>query len=193
MRIVVWLLALVLLAATPAYATTAEPPQAPPSDRIGSHHDAASTSANAQPGATILASGWDKSSLTASGSCAPDGVLVVTVTNTGQNMTAATGWQFVVAGAIISAGALQLGAGDTATLQSPPAPDKLIEFSINQATEHPGTGIVKVNMGCTATAVALSGLSAAGTDDGQVARNVVLLVLVVCALLLVRWAFQKGK
>jgi hypothetical protein len=46
---------------------------------------------------------------------------------------------------------------------------------------------------CGPNAVTLSGLSAAGLDDGQVARNVVLLVLLVGTALLVRWALQKGK
>jgi hypothetical protein len=106
------------------------------------------------------AADWDKATLTASGTCEPGGVLVVTVTNAGQNMQAATAWQFVVAGAITAAGTLQLGAGASATLTSPPAPGQRIAFTIAQTAGHPGTGVVKVNLACGPNAVTLAQLSA---------------------------------
>jgi len=137
------------------------------------------------------ASEWDKSSLTATGACQAGGVLVVTVTNTGQSMTAPVAWRFVVDGAVTSSGAVQLGANDTATLQSLPAPNKVIDFSVDQSAGHPGTGIVRVSMSCSPNAVTLSSFGA--QDSGQVARNVVLVVLVVATLLLARWALREGK
>ena len=52
---IVAVLALVLLVATPAYATTTGLPPIPPSDRVESSHDEASTSANASTAPAILA------------------------------------------------------------------------------------------------------------------------------------------
>lgn len=113
--------------------------------------------------AAVCAAGdWDRSSLAASGRCLSDGALQVTITNNGASMMGAVAYRFVVNGEVVACGAVQLGAGDQATLLSMPYPGQRIEFSVDQRPGHPGEGIVWVRSACSPTAVTLTGLTAGG-------------------------------
>jgi hypothetical protein len=213
MRIIGALL-FVLLAATPA-TTTAEPPQAPPSDRIGSHHDAASIAANASTAQAILApdpiGAPNQLRLLSSTVFAEDGqqmtqftyylqagtpepshvVLVLCMTR----FVRVSGWTQIEIGYDPTTG---LTGVKLDNLNGHDLTFSVIVRGVFLPGEMPyavkaGPDILGATIGgpvCGPNAVTLSGLSA--EIDGIQARKV-LLVLLICAGLLVRWALKKGK
>jgi hypothetical protein len=115
---------------------------------------------------------WDKSSITLTGECLPDGRAEFTVTNTGEPMAGTSPWREYEADALTQSGEFQLvaGAAQTWTFVSNGV---AIRFEADQRPEHPGSSAPRLTLTCEKpTALTLTAFSATSGGNGWLARTI---------------------
>jgi hypothetical protein len=103
---------------------------------------------------------WDKSSITLTGECRPDGTAQFTVTNTGAPMAGTAAWREYEAGVLAQSGEFILTAG-AAQVWTFASNGVAIRFEADQRPGHPGSSAPVLTLTCTQpTALTLTSFSA---------------------------------
>ena len=107
---------------------------------------------------------WDKSTLTLTGKCLPDGRVEYAVTNGGQDMAGPAEWQ-LYGTPTITAGVFQLAAGASQVWTFGPF-DYAVDFAVEQRPAHPGSSHPHLELSCQPTAITLSAFRATTAGPG---------------------------